>query len=133
MDHENTIKAYAASPSMLGRGHTLLEPLGPVWVRDVYLRRRNAWAHLPHTIKCVDASDYHPQLAVAAADGTCSTSNMLRSPRRGGSVVSPQAAGDLACAQPSSSLSHFLFISSIRWTTAASRRSTECWTVSYPR
>ncbi|KAF6763682.1 hypothetical protein DFP72DRAFT_480903 [Ephemerocybe angulata] len=66
MDHENTIKAYAASPSMLGRGHTLLEPLGPVW--------------------CVDASDYHPQLAVAAADGTCSTSNMLRSPRRGGSV-----------------------------------------------
>ncbi|KAJ3501273.1 hypothetical protein NMY22_g18982 [Coprinellus aureogranulatus] len=32
MDHENTVKAYAASPSMLGRGHTLLEPLGPVWV-----------------------------------------------------------------------------------------------------
>ncbi|RXW16627.1 hypothetical protein EST38_g9226 [Candolleomyces aberdarensis] len=68
MDHENTVKAYAASPSMLGRGHTLLEPLGPVW--------------------CVHASEYHPQLAVAAADGTCSTSNMLRSPRRGGSVVS---------------------------------------------
>ncbi|KAJ2915245.1 hypothetical protein MD484_g5169, partial [Candolleomyces efflorescens] len=33
MDHENTVKAYAASPSMLGRGHTLLEPLGPVWTR----------------------------------------------------------------------------------------------------
>ncbi|KAH6902491.1 hypothetical protein BKA70DRAFT_1520930 [Coprinopsis sp. MPI-PUGE-AT-0042] len=27
MDHENTVKSYAASPSMLGRGHTLLEPL----------------------------------------------------------------------------------------------------------
>ncbi|TEB18204.1 hypothetical protein FA13DRAFT_1804002 [Coprinellus micaceus] len=66
MDHENTVKAYAASPSMLGRGHTLLEPLGPVW--------------------SIDASDHHPQLAVAAADGTCSTTNMLRSPRRGGSV-----------------------------------------------
>ncbi|EAU88980.2 hypothetical protein CC1G_10676 [Coprinopsis cinerea okayama7 len=66
MDHENTVKSYAASPSMLGRGHTLLEPSGPVWA--------------------VSASEYHPQLAVAAADGTCSTTNTLRSPRRGGSV-----------------------------------------------
>lgn len=37
MDHENTVKAYAASPSMLGRGHTLLEPLGPVWVRSRFI------------------------------------------------------------------------------------------------
>lgn len=33
IDHENTVKAYSVSPSMLGRGHTLLEPNGPVWVR----------------------------------------------------------------------------------------------------
>ena len=33
MDHENTVKAYSASPSMLGRGHSLVEPQGPVWVR----------------------------------------------------------------------------------------------------
>lgn len=32
MDHENTVKAYSASPSMLGRGHSLFEPQGPVWV-----------------------------------------------------------------------------------------------------
>lgn len=85
MDHENTVKAYAASPSMLGRGHTLLEPLGPVWVS-----LGSPWSANDDRacFKCVDASEYHPQLAVAAADGTCSTSNMLRSPRRGGSVVS---------------------------------------------
>ncbi|PPQ65649.1 hypothetical protein CVT24_011803 [Panaeolus cyanescens] len=66
MDHENTVKAYSASPSMLGRGHSLLEPQGPVW--------------------SVHASDYHPQLAVGAADGSCSTTNTLRSTRRGGTV-----------------------------------------------
>jgi hypothetical protein len=32
MDHENMVKAYSASPSMLGRGHSLFEPQGPVWV-----------------------------------------------------------------------------------------------------
>ncbi|KAF8163757.1 hypothetical protein B0H34DRAFT_650320 [Crassisporium funariophilum] len=66
IDHENTVKAYSASPSMLGRGHSLLEPQGPVW--------------------SVHASDFHPQLAVGASDGTCSTTNTLRSTRRGGSV-----------------------------------------------
>ncbi|KAF9556184.1 hypothetical protein CPC08DRAFT_694740 [Agrocybe pediades] len=66
LDHENTVKSYSASPSMLGRGHSLFEPQGPVW--------------------SVHASDYHPQLAIGSADGTCSTTNMLRSTRRGGSV-----------------------------------------------
>ncbi|KAF9023470.1 hypothetical protein BDZ89DRAFT_1069825 [Hymenopellis radicata] len=66
IDHENIVKAYSASPSMLGRGHTLLEPGGPVW--------------------CISTSDMHPQLAVACADGALSTTNMLRSTRRGGSV-----------------------------------------------
>ncbi|KAF9462752.1 hypothetical protein BDZ94DRAFT_707255 [Collybia nuda] len=66
IDHENIVKAYSASPSMLGRGHTLLEPQGPVW--------------------SVSASDYHPQLAVGSADGSCMTTNSLRSTRRGGSV-----------------------------------------------
>ncbi|KAF5368890.1 hypothetical protein D9758_003108 [Tetrapyrgos nigripes] len=66
IDHENIVKAYSVSPRMLGRGHMLMEPQGPVW--------------------SVSACDYHPQLAVGAADGTCTTTNMLRSTRRGGSV-----------------------------------------------
>lgn len=33
IDHDNSVKAYAISPSTLGRGHVLLEPDGPVWVR----------------------------------------------------------------------------------------------------
>lgn len=36
IDHENVVKAYSVVPSMLGRGHTLLEPLGPVWVRHSF-------------------------------------------------------------------------------------------------
>jgi transcription factor C subunit 6 len=32
IDHENIVKVYSASPSMLGRGHSLLESGGPVWV-----------------------------------------------------------------------------------------------------
>ncbi|KAL1741425.1 hypothetical protein HDZ31DRAFT_66944 [Schizophyllum fasciatum] len=66
IDHDNIIKLYSVSPSMLGRGHMLFEPQGPVW--------------------SVAASDYHPQMAVASADGTCSTTNMLRGTRKGGSV-----------------------------------------------
>jgi transcription factor C subunit 6 len=68
IDHENTIKSYSLSPSTLGRGHALLDPSGPVW--------------------SVGASDYHPQLAVGSADGTCCTTNGLRATRRGGYVVS---------------------------------------------
>ncbi|KAG1782384.1 hypothetical protein EV702DRAFT_378896 [Suillus placidus] len=66
IDHDNTVKAYSASPSTLGRGHILLEPDGPVW--------------------SVNASDYHAQLAVGSADGSCVTTNTLKSTRRGGSV-----------------------------------------------
>jgi hypothetical protein len=35
IDHENIVKAYS---SMLGRGHALLEPTGPVWVCFLYIR-----------------------------------------------------------------------------------------------
>ncbi|KAJ3934834.1 MAG: hypothetical protein NXY57DRAFT_1053525 [Lentinula lateritia] len=66
IDHDDAVKAYSASPKMLGRGHMLVEPQGPVWT--------------------ISASDLHPQLAVGAADGTCTTTNLLRSTRRGGSV-----------------------------------------------
>ncbi|KAF9075115.1 hypothetical protein BDP27DRAFT_1315519 [Rhodocollybia butyracea] len=66
IDHDDAVKAYSASPKMLGRGHMLVEPQGPIW--------------------SISASDYHPQLAVGAADGTCTTTNLLRSTRRGGSV-----------------------------------------------
>ncbi|KAJ3576235.1 hypothetical protein NP233_g555 [Leucocoprinus birnbaumii] len=66
IDHENIVKAYSASASMLGRGHTLLEPQGPIW--------------------SISSSDWHPQLSVGSADGSCLTTNMLRSTRRSGAV-----------------------------------------------
>ncbi|KAF5357771.1 hypothetical protein D9756_001159 [Leucocoprinus leucothites] len=66
IDHENIVKAYSASASMLGRGHTLLEPQGPIW--------------------SIGSSEWHPQLSVGSADGSCLTTNMLRSTRRSGSV-----------------------------------------------
>ncbi|KAJ8076390.1 hypothetical protein PM082_000813 [Marasmius tenuissimus] len=66
IDHENIVKAYSASPKMLGRGHLLMEPQGPVW--------------------SVSSSDFHPQLAVGSADGSCTTTNTLRSTRRDGPV-----------------------------------------------
>ncbi|KAF8208730.1 hypothetical protein K438DRAFT_1573564 [Mycena galopus ATCC 62051] len=66
IDHENIVKVYSVSPSMLGRGHILMEPQGPIW--------------------SLHASDHHPQLVVGSADGACSTTNTLRSTRRGGSV-----------------------------------------------
>ncbi|PIL24356.1 hypothetical protein GSI_14109 [Ganoderma sinense ZZ0214-1] len=66
IDHENIIKAYSIAPSMLGRGHTILEPNGPIWN--------------------LATSDYHPQLAIGVTDGSCLTTNMLRSTRRGGLV-----------------------------------------------
>ncbi|KZT09673.1 uncharacterized protein LAESUDRAFT_810652 [Laetiporus sulphureus 93-53] len=66
IDHENIIKSYSVSPLMLGRGHMLLEPDGPTW--------------------CISASDYHPQLAVGVTDGSCITTNIMRTTRRGGAV-----------------------------------------------
>jgi transcription factor C subunit 6 len=84
IDHENIVKVYSVSPSMLGRGHILMEPQGPIWVRTVVYTSQDAcliWLQSLH------ASDYHPQLAVGSADGVCSTTNTLRSTRRGGSVV----------------------------------------------
>ncbi|KAI9065456.1 hypothetical protein FKP32DRAFT_1624196 [Trametes sanguinea] len=66
VDHENMIKGFSVSPTMLGRGHAILEPKGPIW--------------------SISASDYHPQLAVGVTDGSCITTNMMRSTRRGGLV-----------------------------------------------
>ncbi|KAJ8468928.1 hypothetical protein ONZ51_g9335 [Trametes cubensis] len=66
IDHENMVKAYSVSPSMLGRGHTILEPNGPIW--------------------SIATSDYHPQLAIGVTDGSCLTTNTMRTTRRGGLV-----------------------------------------------
>ncbi|KAI0636554.1 hypothetical protein C8Q77DRAFT_1093294 [Trametes polyzona] len=66
IDHENMIKAYSVSPSTLGRGHTVLEPNGPIW--------------------SLSASDYHPQLAIGVTDGSVLTTNTMRTTRRGGLV-----------------------------------------------
>ena len=38
-------------------------------------------------VQCLGTSDLHPQLAVACADGALTTTNLLRSTRRGGTVV----------------------------------------------
>ncbi|KAJ4487756.1 hypothetical protein J3R30DRAFT_3695362 [Lentinula aciculospora] len=84
VDHDDAVKAYSASPKMLGRGHMLVEPQGPVWVRTNFsdeLGLTESWF-----VQSISASDFHPQLAVGAADGTCTTTNLLRSTRRGGSV-----------------------------------------------
>jgi len=67
VDHENNVKVFVASPSMLGRGHTLLEPQGPVW--------------------SISSSEWHPQLGIGSADGSCLTTNILRSTRRSVTVV----------------------------------------------
>ncbi|THH29848.1 hypothetical protein EUX98_g4355 [Antrodiella citrinella] len=64
---ENTVKAYSLAPVMLGRGHKFMEPNGPVW--------------------SIKSSDYHPQIAVGASDGSCHTTNTVRSTRRGGAVA----------------------------------------------
>ncbi|TFK90283.1 hypothetical protein K466DRAFT_543680 [Polyporus arcularius HHB13444] len=66
IDHENIIKAYSLSPMMLGRGHTILEPNGPIW--------------------SLAASDHHPQLAIGVTDGSCMTTNTMRTTRRGGLI-----------------------------------------------
>ena len=68
---------------MLGRGHSLTDPRGPVWVRIPYLLRRI----FSQLMQSLGASDWHPQLAVSSADGSVTTTNMLRSTRKGGGMV----------------------------------------------
>ncbi|EKM55117.1 uncharacterized protein PHACADRAFT_161079 [Phanerochaete carnosa HHB-10118-sp] len=60
------LKAISISPIFLNKGHTILDPEGPVWD--------------------VSASDYHPQVAAAVADGSVVTANTMRFTRRGGTV-----------------------------------------------
>ncbi|KIY47203.1 hypothetical protein FISHEDRAFT_45794, partial [Fistulina hepatica ATCC 64428] len=60
VDHDNIIKLYSMTPSTLGRSNTLMEPQGP----------------------SVATSDYQPQLAVGSADGSCTTTNILRGSRK---------------------------------------------------
>jgi transcription factor C subunit 6 len=70
IDHENIIKVCSLSPTTLGKGHELVEPGGPV------------------ILQSLATSDYHPQLAIGSADGTCTTANMLGSTRRSAGAVS---------------------------------------------
>lgn len=63
---QGLLKAISVSPMLLNKGHTLLDPDGPIWD--------------------VSASDYHPQIAVAVADGSMITTNSMRNTRRGGAV-----------------------------------------------
>ncbi|KAF8326928.1 hypothetical protein F5887DRAFT_1013242 [Amanita rubescens] len=66
--------AYSSYMVCFGRGHTLMDPQGPVWVG------------ICDSLNSISASEYHPQLAAGSADGTCATTNTLRTTRRGGSV-----------------------------------------------
>ncbi|KAI0086148.1 hypothetical protein BDY19DRAFT_996057 [Irpex rosettiformis] len=63
---QGQVKAISFAPVMLNKGHIVTEPDGPVW----------------H----IGASDYHSQIAVGVADGTCQTTNSLRNMRKGGTV-----------------------------------------------
>ncbi|KAJ3559407.1 hypothetical protein NM688_g374 [Phlebia brevispora] len=63
---QGQVKAESLAPVMLNKGHALLDPDGPTW--------------------SLHASDYHPQLAVGVTDGSCITTNTLRTTRRGGAV-----------------------------------------------
>ncbi|KIJ44255.1 hypothetical protein M422DRAFT_228294 [Sphaerobolus stellatus SS14] len=65
-DNENMLKNFSLIPSMLGRGHIIIEPCGPIW--------------------SIGTSEFHPQVAVGSADGSCQTTNILKSTRRGGAV-----------------------------------------------
>ncbi|KAF8495375.1 hypothetical protein JB92DRAFT_2993071 [Gautieria morchelliformis] len=65
-DHENLIKSFGITPNALGRGHGLLDSSGPAW--------------------SIATSDFHPHIAVGSADGTCQTTNVMRSTRSGGAV-----------------------------------------------
>lgn len=33
IDHENSVKVFSASPSLLGKGHNLFNANSPTWVR----------------------------------------------------------------------------------------------------
>jgi len=66
LDFDNTVKLYAISPHVLGQGHALIDMEGPIW--------------------SLAASDYHAQLAIGSADGSCCTTNVVKSAKRGGSV-----------------------------------------------
>ncbi|KDQ10972.1 hypothetical protein BOTBODRAFT_115064 [Botryobasidium botryosum FD-172 SS1] len=66
-DHENLIKSYAVAPLVFGKGHSVLQTRGPSWD--------------------ISVSDFHPYVATASSDGTCSTSNSYKSPRKRGIVA----------------------------------------------
>ncbi|KAH8117283.1 WD40-repeat-containing domain protein [Phellopilus nigrolimitatus] len=66
IDLENVVKTFTLSPSILARGHLLLEAGGPIW--------------------SLHSSDYHPHLAIGSADGSVLTTNLLKSTRRSASM-----------------------------------------------
>lgn len=124
IDHENTVKLYSLTPSMLGRGHVILEPGGPVWVRCVFTYN-HITSESYHRFQSIHASDCHPQLAVGVTDGSCLTTNSLRSTRRGGSVVCHTSPSSLfSCLR--TQCSHFWCTRYINLITAGRRASTGC-------
>jgi transcription factor C subunit 6 len=88
VEHENVLKAFSMHADVLGRGHTVSETRGPIWVRrDPGIPTARQYC-FNLNLQSISTSDYHPYVATAAADGTCMTVNMLKPLRRGGVVVS---------------------------------------------
>lgn len=83
---QGAVKVMSLSPVMLNKGHTVTEPDGPIWVRSI-LPEFARHGIADNASQSLNASEYHPQLAIGVADGTCQTTNILRNTRRGGSVV----------------------------------------------
>ncbi len=81
---QGQVKVISLAPVMLNKGHTLLDPDGPVLV---CVTSSAVCDKLTLYYQSVHASDYHPQLAVGVTDGSCITTNTLRATRPGGAVV----------------------------------------------
>jgi transcription factor C subunit 6 len=124
IDHENIVKMYSASPSMIGRGHTLLESGGPVCVSHELASVHDMFEPLSQSIGC---SDYHPIIAVGSADGSCMTSNVLKSTRKGGLVRVPLPNSLVLDQVTSTPCSPYFPTRFTSWITVLKMENTECW------
>ena len=130
IDHENIVKAYSVTPSMLGRGHTLLEPNGPIWVKLHPLLRRlellmslieSRGVRLPPATRCRSRRRIvpdHEHAEVHEKRRTCCQSMIAFTYKR----------TEHGFIHSHSSSTRFTSL-----TTAARSASTGCWSISFPR
>jgi transcription factor C subunit 6 len=82
--NDSTVKGFSVSPALLGRGNTILEPEGFVWVS---LCTPSCREYATDQQQSLHASCLHAQLAAGSADGSCVTTNTLKPMRGGGKAV----------------------------------------------